>query len=339
MSWCGLHGHDQVVTKFRHALRQGRLGSTFLFVGPSGIGKAQFARRLAQALQCAEMHETALQPCEECEACKQVMTLSHPDVELVVKPEDRSFIPIEKFIGDKEHRNREGLCHWIGLKPAYGKRKIAIIDDADYLNQEGANCLLKTLEEPPACSIVILIGTSQQRQLPTIRSRCQIVRFEPLDQSFIADHLMESGIVEQREKATFLAAQSEGSLDRAIEWADDAIAEFRKDLLAALQPSQIDTLALAKSVAQFVEAAGKEASSRRVRLRQVIEMVIAFLRGRMTQGLDDDARDDLPASETISHQIERCIEAQRQVASNANLATLIDCWIDDVFCREVAYPQ
>ena len=75
---------------------------------------------------------------------------------------------------------REGLCHDIALKPFRGGRKIAIIDDADYLNQEGANCLLKTLEEPPEKSVIILIGTSQQRQLPTIRSRCQIVRFAPL---------------------------------------------------------------------------------------------------------------------------------------------------------------
>jgi len=66
------------------------------------------------------------------------------------------------FIGPKEKRHRQGLCHDIGLKPFSGNRKVAIIDDADFLNVEGANCLLKTLEEPPANSLLILIGTSEQ---------------------------------------------------------------------------------------------------------------------------------------------------------------------------------
>ncbi len=68
---------------------------------------------------------------------------------------------------------REGLCHDIALKPFMGGRKVAIIDDADDLNEEGANCLLKTLEEPPPHSVLILIGTSAERQLPTIRSRAR----------------------------------------------------------------------------------------------------------------------------------------------------------------------
>ena len=72
---------------------------------------------------------------------------------------------------------REGLCHDISLKPYSGRRKVAVIDDADYLNQEGANALLKTLEEPPPKSLLILIGTSEQRQLPTIRSRCRRLRW------------------------------------------------------------------------------------------------------------------------------------------------------------------
>ena len=121
-----------------------------------------------------------MDPCEYCPSCLQVAARTHPDLEIVSKPEDKSFLPLELFIGDKEHRMKEGLCHRIAMKPFQGGRKIAIIDDADFLNAEGANCLLKTLEEPPPQSVLILIGTSPAKQLPTIRSRCQLIRFRPL---------------------------------------------------------------------------------------------------------------------------------------------------------------
>ena len=175
-----LRGHDGVADQFRRALKRGRLASTFLFVGPAGIGKRAFALWLAQGLLCERVPEEKLAPCGACPSCQMVAAGSHPDVETISKPADKAFIPVELLIGDAEHRMRAGLCYNIALKAYSARWKVAIIDDADYLNKEGANCLLKTLEEPPPKSILILIGTSVQRQLPTIRSRCQIVRFQPL---------------------------------------------------------------------------------------------------------------------------------------------------------------
>ena len=128
----------------------------------------------------ASGREAALDPCETCPSCTMVLAGTHPDLDVVGKPADKAFLPLELFIGDREHRRQEGLCHNISLKPFMGGRKIAVIDDADFLNAEGANCLLKTLEEPPPQSVLILIGTSPAKQLPTIRSRCQLVRFRPL---------------------------------------------------------------------------------------------------------------------------------------------------------------
>lgn len=246
MSWCGIHGHDPIVDSFRNSIRRNRLASTFLFVGPAGIGKRMFAMKFAQALQCETNPDEALEPCQTCSPCQQVLALSHPDVEIVGKPDDRSFIPVATFIGDKEHRMREGLCHWIGMKPAYGRRKVAIIDDADYLNQEGANCLLKTLEEPPPRSILILIGTSQQRQLPTIRSRCQVVRFHPPDEQFMSRRLLEMGIARDEQHGCELAQLADGSFDRARIWADDELTEFRDELWSTLAAGNVDSVALAK---------------------------------------------------------------------------------------------
>src|SRR5262245_11636097 len=217
MAWQNIRGHDAIVAKFRRALSKVRLASTFLFVGPAGIGKKAFAFKLAQGLLCERVPEAKLDPCGECPSCHQVLSLNHPDVDLVSKPADKAFIPLEQLIGDAEHRMREGLCYNIALKPYSGRRKVAIIDDADYLNKEGANCLLKTLEEPPPQSLLILIGTSEQRQLPTIRSRCQIVRFAPLSEADVAELLVERSFCDAAQART-AATHSEGSLERAALW-------------------------------------------------------------------------------------------------------------------------
>src|SRR5437773_3671449 len=220
MTWQSIRGHDRVVGKFRRALTKGRLASTFLFVGPAGVGKRTFALKLAQGLLCERAEAERLDPCGECPSCHQVASLNHPDVEIVAKPADKAFIPLELLIGDAEHRMRAGLCYSIALKPYSGRRKVAIIDDADYLNKEGANCLLKTLEEPPPYSVLILIGTSEQRQLPTIRSRCQIVRFQPLAESDVAELVIEQGLCTDPALARAAAAHSHGSLQRAALWCD-----------------------------------------------------------------------------------------------------------------------
>ena len=163
---------------------------------------------------CERTSEVQLAACGTCPACRQVRAGNHPDVILIQKPADKAFIPVELFIGDAEHRMRAGLCSQIRLKPFSGRRKIAIIDDADYLNKEGSNSLLKTLEEPPPKSLLILIGTSEQRQLPTIRPRCQVIRFGPLAEQDVAELLIEKGLCENRAAAAKAAASSQGTIEK-----------------------------------------------------------------------------------------------------------------------------
>jgi len=344
MTWQGIEGHDPLVAQFRQALRRGRLASTFLFIGPAGIGKRTFALKFAQALLCEVSRDEDLDPCGHCPACQQVVAQTHPELELVSKPEDRSFIPVELFIGDREHRMREGLCHDIALKPFRGGRKIAIIDDADFLNQEGANCLLKTLEEPPPKSVIILIGTSEQRQLPTIRSRSQIVRFRPLLQEAVARLLVSQGLIDDPQTATRLAALSAGSVRRALDLADQQLDEFRATLLAHLRDPQANSIEFAKAMGPFVDQAGKEAPPRRARLIQLFGLAAEFYRQlmRALAGLPIEGDEALiravqaayavwPGDEEAAAAcLERCLEAQSQVLANANLATLIDGTLDDL---------
>src|SRR3954463_5281833 len=197
--WHGILGHDDVVDRFRRTLASGRLASTYLFVGPPGVGKRRFALELAHSLLCTGNDEASLEPCGQCESCRMFAEGSHPDLELIGLPADKSTLPIELFIGDREHRNQEGLCRRIALRPFFGRRKVAIIDDADHFGIASANCLLKTLEEPPPSALLILIGTSPSRQLPTIRSRSQIVRFQPLDVETVAKILLDIGAVADRD--------------------------------------------------------------------------------------------------------------------------------------------
>src|SRR5206468_4267989 len=135
--------------------------------------------------------------------------------------------------------------------------------DADYLNKEGANCLLKTLEEPPPNSVLILIGTSEQRQLPTIRSRCQIVCFQPLADSDVAELLVEKGLCADPAAARAAAAHSQGSLERAVWWTDASVLDFRAELLRLLRQPEIELQPAAKMIGQFVEEAGKESALKR----------------------------------------------------------------------------
>jgi len=337
-------GHDHVLAIFRRALAQQRLASTFLFVGPPGIGKWSTALRIAQALLCESSDHAELQACHVCPACQQVAARSHPDLLLIRKPDDKSIIPVELFIGDREHRMREGLCRDIALKPFRGRRKIAIIDDADYLNQEGANCLLKTLEEPPADSLIILIGTSQQRQLPTIRSRCQIIRFAALSQTQVAALLEQSQAVGDPTQIAALAARADGSLQRALELADPELAASRVPLLEHLVQADIDSVVLAKYVHETVEAAGKEAPPRRERLRQMILETAEFYRYLMRQLVGAPAGGDKEldawvaraaaqwpgSAATAALCLERCLAALREIDANANVATLTASWIDEL---------
>jgi DNA polymerase-3 subunit delta' len=345
MVWCGIQGHDRNVDQFRRALRHGRLASTFLFVGPAGTGKSLFARKLAQALLCEQHPGRDLEPCEHCEACQQVLARSHPDLEIVGKPKDRSFIPVDTFIGDREHRMREGLCHNLSLKPFRGGRKIAIIDDADFLNEEGANCLLKTLEEPPPRSVIILVGTSEQKQLPTIRSRCQIVRFRPLDEQTVAELLVSRGLVEDSQEAARLAAFSGGSVERALEAAEEALGDFRQSLLMEISRGDFDAVELVKTVIAFVETAGKDAPPRRERMLRLMAFAAEFyrqvMRTRSGLAIEGDqilqraveaCRRDAAGTgaATAAACLERCLEAQGSVQANANQNTLLECWLDDL---------
>ena len=318
-----------MVESLRRAASQGRLPHAFLFVGPEGIGKHGFALRLAQALLCERVPEGELDPCGACPGCLQVMAGTHPDVLRVARPEDRQELPI-RVIRD--------LCIDLGLKPMSGKRKVAIVDDADDLNDEAANAFLKTLEEPPPGSTLILVGTSAEGQLDTILSRCRVVRFDPLSDVELVEVLLEQGIAGSPEEATRLARLGEGSVARARGLADPALTDFRRGLYDEVaSPRGFDAPALARRIEEFINKAGKEAGAKRARARLIFGELTRLFRAtfRLGAGLElptadpDDRRAALALAERLDPEAalalaERCLEADYHVRRNLYMALVLD---------------
>src|SRR5262249_48264438 len=150
-----------------------------------------------------------------------------PDLFILGLPEGKSELPIELFVGDDEHRGKTGLCHDLALAPMEGRRKIAIIDDADLFNDASGNALLKTLEEPPAHSLLILLTTNPELLLPTIRSRCQIVPLRPLAAEHVRKLLLAEGLVACDAEALDVARIAAGSLETARQLLDKQLREQR----------------------------------------------------------------------------------------------------------------
>lgn len=348
MGWHTLLGHDSVRDWFVKSHENNRLANTYLFVGPEGIGKKQLALTLAQSLLC-ETNFVSLEPCETCSGCIQVANQTHPDLILISKPADKNFIPVEMFLGDREHRRREGLCHDINLTPFKGERKIAVIDDADYLNVESANSLLKTLEEPPPNSILILIGSSEHRQLPTILSRAQVVRFQPLEPAQVLQIL--SGLELPGEVvAEKLAYACGGSVQRAITLDNKELFEFRMALFGQLATFDPAEGGYAKTISDFVDQRSKEAAVKRKFQRMLADFAIDLYSGVIKlihtpekagvmdpaiadfalQIIDDKAKCSIPLEVFAANCIDRTIVFQRHVEANMAMANTIPSWLNDL---------
>ena len=338
MAWQGLEGHDAVVERFVRADAQGRLAGTYLFIGPPGVGKGCFALALARALVC-EAPRPGLVPCGGCASCIQAAAGTHPDIDVVRKPEDRASIPLEAFIGDQQHRMREGLCWRLLLRPALGTRKVALILDADHLLDEAANCLLKTLEEPPPGAVIILVGTALERQLPTIRSRCQTIRFGPLEPAAVARAIAReaeaNGVQVDTDRLAASAAGCGGSLDRARLLLDPDLGRFRETLIGLLGRRPLAGVELARETIAIMEAAGKEAPARRARLRMAFDAAIEFYRAALRHDAAPGHADPLLGRAVAGWHGDReaavealitTLDAVDALERNANLTVLVDAW-------------
>ncbi len=203
-------GQPRAVELLRHSLESGRLAHAYLFIGQKHVGKMTLAMNLAQALNCVQEQR----PCGQCISCSRIASGNHADVQIISRlpGANSGDTGPRKEIGISQIRELQQAA---GLQPYEGKHRVFIIDGAEYLNEESANCLLKTLEEPPPQVLIILLALNDSSLLPTIVSRCQRVELFPVPAGAIEQELRERRDVEP-EKAGLLARLCRGSIGWAI---------------------------------------------------------------------------------------------------------------------------
>ncbi len=204
MSFNDIIGQRLAVELIKRAIAEERIAHAYLFIGPDGVGKSHLAKIFAKSLNCESKN---LDPCDECVSCKKIEANIHPDVGWVY--------PEGKSLQIKIYSIRQ-ISQALALKPYEGRAKVYIIDKADHMTEESANCLLKTLEEPPNDSTLILLASNISRLYPTIISRCQKIPFYPLSEEAIRSEVMRRFDIDAK-RAKYISRFSEGRLGKAIE--------------------------------------------------------------------------------------------------------------------------
>src|SRR3990172_13305240 len=164
MSWKGLIGQDKTVGFLESAIKSGKVDRGFLFLGPEGSGRRFLSLRFAQALNCLKNDAS---PCLDCLSCRKIENSIHPDVHWVSTEPKATEIKIDQM--------RE-LIRQIYYKPFEGRRKVFVILEAEKMNEESANCLLKTLEEPPLNSVLVITASNAEALPSTVISRCHVMK-------------------------------------------------------------------------------------------------------------------------------------------------------------------
>jgi len=274
-----LIGNDRVKKLLRRMLASSRLPGAMLFSGEDGVGKKLFALEIARALNCRTPQDE--EGCGHCPAClriskvnyptsddsddwKGIIWTDHPDTGMVIAP--RRVLLVEQMRAIDREAN---------YRPFEGKARIFIVEDADKLNEASANALLKVLEEPPPTSHIILLTSRPAWLLPTIRSRCQVIRFSPIAAGEIEDYLTHNKIARATE-ARVRARVARGSLSRAVEEDLDSFIEQRAAMLEVLEALALsdDRLKLLRSAEQLNEAQYKDEYETRL---DVLETLIRDL--------------------------------------------------------------
>ena len=226
MPFADIIGHTAPIGWLRCAIQSNKLGHAYLFVGEDAIGKRLTAVRMAQSINCKEFREgVAPDPCGECQSCYQIDAQIHPDY-LYIRPDAEGPNPQIRI-----ERVRE-IEHHVVYRPLVGTRKICLIDEVDRLTIGAANALLKTLEEPPDHCLFLLITSRPSSLLPTIISRCLVVRFSPSSPADVKTYLMKEKHCSESE-ARLISCISGGRVGEALQ-IDSTEALARKDQFLAL---------------------------------------------------------------------------------------------------------
>lgn len=299
MGFAQILGHQKQVQIVRQALSHGRLHHAYLFVGTEGVGKKTIALGLAKAIHCSA---AAGDFCDECVDCARIKDDNHTDVRI-----------IEPLVGKKEisiQQIRE-LEKELNLRSFSGRKKIAILDPATLMNLSAQNALLKTLEEPPPDSLLILIASNGGSLLPTLRSRCLRISFGPLARDLISGFLVSRKGLEG-ETAEFLAAMSLGSLGAVVNIDTQELLGKRREWIRLISSLGAGDYRAATDAAEIL-AGSKDDSLR------FLEWIESWFRDLLVYGVTQN-------QQTVVNY-DMLTQIQRQSAST-NVERLF-CWINE----------
>lgn len=321
-----IFGQDRAIESIRRAYAQDRLPHGLIFAGPIGVGKATTARALGQLFLCEKPR--GAEPCGACPACTVFQAGNHPDWHVITK----ELIRVHDKTGKSKgidlsiHVLRPELIEPAGRKANMGHGKVFVIEQAEMMNNQAQNSILKTLEEPAGRSLIILLTDQPLVLLPTIRSRCQMIRFGSLDPDRVRQEVARRG--HPPADAADAASLSEGSLGLALKWIEDGVVARARELrsrmeaMLAGQPSldlpdwfkQAGDAYAAKQLERD-ELSSKDQANREG-LGLYLRLATQVLRQRLAAGDDPDAMDRYCSA------IDAFVQADQYLDGNVNLSLI-----------------
>ncbi len=240
MSFNSVLGQIQPKKILHNALQNNSVAHAYLFYGQESIGKKRLAITLAKALNCKG--SDPLDACDECDSCIKIERTIHPDFFFI---EPAKSTPTSREAVIKIEAIRE-LQKKLAYLPYEGKKKVVVIDSAELMNPQAANSFLKTLEEPPSSTVLILISSNPNRLLPTLLSRCQGIQFHRLSPSVVKEiiqsQLMETGESLTDSELDFHAHRSQGSVNQAMSENFAEMELLREQLLEVLENASFNRM-------------------------------------------------------------------------------------------------
>lgn len=235
-------GQDHIIEHLQHAIALDKISHAYIFNGPQHSGKMLLAEAFAAALQCEGQGE---RPCLECRSCRQAADRNQPDI-IYVSHEKPNTIGVDDI--------RTQINNDIDIKPYSSRYKVYIVDEAEKMNQQAQNALLKTIEEPPAYAIILLLTTSAGRFLPTILSRCIRLDLRATTKEVVQKHLMEQYQIPDYQ-AEVCAAFAQGNVGKAIQLASsEDFEELKSSVLQLMKRlDDIDVYEMAAAVRHIAE--------------------------------------------------------------------------------------
>jgi len=329
MNW-HIHEHDWAVNLLSsHAARslntqRDRLRHAYLITGPEGVGRQTLAVKFAQALNCTNPPENG-GFCDVCRDCRQFRSLTHPDLSLLIPEEAHKDVRIDQV--------RE-LQRTLSLSPYAGSYRIALLPDFQRATTQAANALLKTLEEPPDKVVLLLTANAPEGLLPTIVSRCEVIRLRPASIATTQAYLeSEKGVAVGM--ARLLAHLSGGRVGAAIRLAEDPVVLSRRrehlvNFIGLLSARRYERFKLAESLS-------KPRSQARQNLNEILPIWLSFWRDILMRtagkslsliNVDFEAQIDQVAAQ-VSPDLARTLvitheKAFQHLDSNANVQLLVE---------------